>query len=89
MLLAFSKETVLPVLNIAAGYIVVAVPEDSMKTKSVAMSNTWRATVLTLFPEMFPGALGISLIGKAREKNLWSLDVRDIREHGLGRSHRR
>jgi tRNA (guanine37-N1)-methyltransferase len=46
---------------------------------------TWRATVLTLFPEMFPGALGISLIGKAREKNLWSLDVRDIREHGLGK----
>jgi tRNA (guanine37-N1)-methyltransferase len=46
---------------------------------------TWRATVLTLFPEMFPGPLGISLIGKAREKNLWSLDVRDIREHGLGK----
>jgi tRNA (guanine37-N1)-methyltransferase len=46
---------------------------------------TWRATVLTLFPEMFPGALGISLIGKALEKNLWSLDVRDIREHGLGK----
>ncbi|MGH6870767.1 MAG: tRNA (guanosine(37)-N1)-methyltransferase TrmD [Rhizomicrobium sp.] len=46
---------------------------------------TWRASVLTLFPDMFPGPLGISLIGKAREKNLWSLDVRDIREHGLGR----
>jgi tRNA (guanine37-N1)-methyltransferase len=45
----------------------------------------WRATVLTLFPEMFPGALGVSLIGKALQKNLWSLDVRDIREHGLGR----
>src|ERR1700744_4802785 len=46
---------------------------------------TWRATVLTLFPEMFPGPLGISLIGKATEKNLWSLDVHDIREHGLGK----
>ncbi|MFL5237949.1 MAG: tRNA (guanosine(37)-N1)-methyltransferase TrmD [Rhizomicrobium sp.] len=46
---------------------------------------TWRASVLTLFPEMFPGALGISLIGKALEKNLWALDVRDIREHGLGK----
>ena len=46
---------------------------------------TWRATVLTLFPEMFPGPLDVSLIGKAREKNLWSLDVRDIREHGLGK----
>jgi tRNA (guanine37-N1)-methyltransferase len=46
---------------------------------------TWRATVLTLFPEMFPGPLGVSLLGKAREKTLWSLDVRDIREHGLGK----
>ena len=46
---------------------------------------TWRATVLTLFPEMFPGVLGHSLIGKALQKQLWSLDVRDIREHGLGK----
>src|SRR5690348_8169754 len=46
---------------------------------------TWRASVLTLFPEMFPGPLGLSLIGKALEKQLWSLDVRDIREHGLGK----
>jgi tRNA (guanine37-N1)-methyltransferase len=46
---------------------------------------TWRATVLTLFPEMFPGPLGISLLGKALLQNLWSLDVRDIREHGLGK----
>ena len=48
------------------------------------MSN-WRATVLTLFPDMFPGPLGISLLGKALEKNLWSLDVHDIRDHGLGK----
>jgi tRNA (guanine37-N1)-methyltransferase len=46
---------------------------------------TWRATVLTLFPEMFPGVLGHSLLGKALQKNIWSLDVRDIREHGLGK----
>jgi tRNA (guanine37-N1)-methyltransferase len=46
---------------------------------------TWQASVLTLFPEMFPGSLGVSLIGKALEKNLWSLDVRDIREHGMGK----
>ncbi|HZQ40403.1 MAG TPA: tRNA (guanosine(37)-N1)-methyltransferase TrmD [Rhizomicrobium sp.] len=49
------------------------------------MSSNWSATVLTLFPEMFPGPLGISLLGKALEKNLWSLQVRDIREHGLGK----
>ncbi|HWC62544.1 MAG TPA: tRNA (guanosine(37)-N1)-methyltransferase TrmD [Rhizomicrobium sp.] len=46
---------------------------------------SWSATVLTLFPEMFPGPLDVSLIGKAREKNLWSLEVKDIRDHGLGR----
>jgi tRNA (guanine37-N1)-methyltransferase len=46
---------------------------------------SWQATVLTLFPEMFPGPLGVSLVGKAREKNLWALDARDIREHGIGK----
>ena len=46
---------------------------------------TWAATVLTLFPEMFPGALGVSLVGKALEKKLWSLEVRDIRDHGIGK----
>ncbi len=46
---------------------------------------SWSATVLTLFPEMFPGPLDVSLLGKARQKQLWSLDVRDIREHGLGK----
>jgi len=46
---------------------------------------TWSATVLTLFPEMFPGPLDASLLGRARQKQLWSLDVRDIREHGLGK----
>jgi tRNA (guanine37-N1)-methyltransferase len=49
------------------------------------MSSNWSATVLTLFPEMFPGPLGISLLGKGLEKNLWSLEVRDIRDHGLGK----
>lgn len=41
--------------------------------------------MLTLFPEMFPGPLGHSLAGKALERGTWSLDVHDIRDHGLGR----
>lgn len=45
----------------------------------------WRATVLTLFPEMFPGPLGASLAGKAREKGLWSLEALDIRAHATDR----
>ncbi len=40
---------------------------------------TFSATILTLFPEMFPGSLGISLAGKALNDGLWSLDARDIR----------
>jgi tRNA (guanine37-N1)-methyltransferase len=43
------------------------------------------ATVLTLFPAMFPGPLGQSLAGEALAKGLWSLEARDIREHGIGR----
>jgi tRNA (guanine37-N1)-methyltransferase len=39
----------------------------------------WRATVLTLFPEMFPGPLGVSLAGKALVSGLWTLEARDIR----------
>ena len=49
------------------------------------MSNSWSATVLTLFPEMFTGPLGVSLLGKALANALWSLEVRDIRDHGLGK----
>jgi tRNA (guanine37-N1)-methyltransferase len=40
---------------------------------------TWRATVLTLFPDMFPGPLGVSLAGKALASGLWGLEARDIR----------
>jgi len=43
------------------------------------------ATILTLFPAMFPGPLGQSLAGEALARGLWSLEARDIREHGLGR----
>ncbi len=39
----------------------------------------WRASVLTIFPEMFPGPLGVSLAGKALSTGIWSLDTHDIR----------
>ena len=45
----------------------------------------WRATVFTLFPEMFPGPLGISLSGEGLARGLWRLEIRDIRAHGQGR----
>jgi tRNA (guanine37-N1)-methyltransferase len=40
----------------------------------------WRATILTIFPDMFPGPLASSLAGKARNAHIWSLDVHDIRD---------
>ena len=43
------------------------------------MTSCWRATVLTLFPEMFPGPLGVSLAGRAIASGLWVLEARDIR----------
>ena len=39
----------------------------------------WRASVLTIFPDVFPGPLGASLAGKALAAAVWSLDVTDIR----------
>ena len=43
----------------------------------------WRASVLTIFPEMFPGPLGISLAGKALGSGIWSLDTHDIRNAAI------
>ena len=45
----------------------------------------FRATVLTLYPEMFPGTLGHSLAGEGLKSSLWALEARNIREHGHGR----
>jgi len=45
----------------------------------------WRTTVLTLFPEMFPGPLGVSLAGKALAAGLWALEARDIRDSATDR----
>ena len=42
--------------------------------------ESWSATVLTLFPEMFPGPLGHSLAGKALKNGLWQLETVDIRD---------
>jgi tRNA (guanine37-N1)-methyltransferase len=47
----------------------------------------WRASVLTIFPEMFPGPLGVSLAGKALAADTWAIEAIDIRNFGLG-AHR-
>src|SRR5438270_8063169 len=45
----------------------------------------WRASVLTIFPDMFPGPLGASLAGKALASGLWALDPVDIRAYATDR----
>jgi len=47
--------------------------------------SIWRATVLTLFPDMFPGPLGVSLAGKALASGIWALEARDIRASATDR----
>lgn len=46
---------------------------------------SFRATVLTLYPEMFPGPLGLALAGRALQEGLWSLDMIQIRDFALDR----
>ncbi|MFM5955069.1 MAG: tRNA (guanosine(37)-N1)-methyltransferase TrmD [Novosphingobium sp.] len=46
---------------------------------------TFHATVLTLYPEMFPGPLGISLAGRAREEGKWALDTVQIRDFAINK----
>lgn len=43
----------------------------------------FKASILTIFPEMFPGPLGCSLAGRALRKGIWSMDVVNIRDFGI------
>ena len=45
----------------------------------------WTARVFTLYPELFPGLLGVGLYKKALEKKLWSLEVINIRDYGINK----
>lgn len=46
---------------------------------------TFRASIFTLMPDMFPGPIGLSLSGEALKRGLWALDIHNIRDQGLGR----
>ena len=59
-------------------------PRDLM-TDRPALKGAWTARVITLFPEAFPGVLGVSLTGKALEQGLWRLDTVDLRTFGEGK----
>jgi tRNA (guanine37-N1)-methyltransferase len=53
--------------------------------ETMTTCSPWRTTVLTLFPEMFPGPLGVSLAGRALASGLWELEARDIRASATDR----
>ncbi|WP_076366990.1 tRNA (guanosine(37)-N1)-methyltransferase TrmD [Phaeovulum vinaykumarii] len=49
------------------------------------LRGAWCARIVTLFPEAFPGTLGLSLTGKAMQDGLWSLETIDLRPFGIGK----
>lgn len=59
-------------------------PRDLMEEKP-RLKGAWEARIVTLFPEAFPGTLGLSLMGKALEMGLWRLETHDLRQFGEGR----
>jgi len=63
-----------------------SIPRDLMGR--AALRGAWRAQVITLFPEVFPGVLGASLTGKALDEGLWDLEPIDLRSFGEGK-HRK
>ena len=54
-------------------------------TPTPDLAAAWKAQVITLFPEAFPGTLDLSLTGKALQDGLWQLDAVSLREFGEGR----
>ena len=61
-----------------------ATPRELMADRP-ALKGAWEARVITLFPEAFPGPLGLSLTGKALDQGLWRLGTVDLRQFGEGR----
>jgi len=56
---------------------------DEATSDGDATRTPWHARVLTIFPDMFPGPLGVSLLGQALDSEIWQLDCVDIRDFGL------
>ena len=54
-------------------------------SESASPRPAWRAAVVTLFPELFPGPLAASLAGEALKQGLWALETVALREFGIGR----
>src|SRR5262245_39308292 len=58
---------------------------DPLPEPTASPPASWRATVVTLFPELFPGPLGASLAGEALRRGVWGLETVALRDFGIGR----
>ena len=59
-------------------------PRDLMEERP-HVKGAWKAKVITLFPQAFPGVLGQSLTGRALDQGLWALETIDLRPFGIGK----
>ena len=57
---------------------------NAARSSDIAAAAPWRAWVLTLFPDAFPGPLGLSLAGRALAERRWALETVDLRSHATG-----
>ncbi|MEM7296202.1 MAG: tRNA (guanosine(37)-N1)-methyltransferase TrmD [Pseudomonadota bacterium] len=65
---------------------IAATPKPrALMTEAPDLAGVWKAQIITLFPEVFPGVLGASLTGKALQKGLWQLETLDLRLFGEGK----
>lgn len=71
---SFGRKTIAPTLK----------PRELM-TPTPTLKGAWKANIITLFPEAFPGVLGLSLTGRALQEGLWQLETTHLREFGEGR----
>lgn len=65
--------------------IAASVQPRELMTERPDLARAWKARIITLFPEAFPGVLGSSLTGKALQDGLWQLETIDLRLFGEGR----
>jgi tRNA (guanine37-N1)-methyltransferase len=60
------------------------IPKSLIEEKKL-LNKVWTAKVLTLYPETFPGVLGHSITGRALKNKIWSLEIINIRNFGVGK----
>ena len=56
------------------------IDKERIMNNNLAQTRSWQAVILTLFPEIFPGPLASSLIGRALEDDIWKLNTLNIRD---------